>query len=99
MSKLSDSIVQTVKSKIITTKETETNPVTGNTKEVVVSSQFLDVMINKNRRQNKDGNIILIIEPKLKSKFNKKCKKMNYKMSEVIVAFINEYVGAEWFKW
>ena len=99
MSKLSDSIVQTVKSKIITTKETETNPVTGNTKEVVVSSQFLDVMINKNRRQNKDGTIILRIEPKLKSKFNKKCKKMNYKMSEVIVAFINEYVGAEWFKW
>ena len=95
MSKLSDSIVQTVKSKIITTKETETNPVTGNTKEVVVSSQFLDVMINKNRRQNKDGTIILRIEPKLKSKFNKKCKKMNYKMSEVIVAFINEYVGAE----
>ena len=80
MSKLSDSIVQTVKSKIITTKETETNPVTGNTKEVVVSSQFLDVMINKNRRQNKDGTIILRIEPKLKSKFNKKCKKMNYKM-------------------
>lgn len=95
MSKLSDSIVQTVKSKIITTKETETNPVTGNTKEVVVSSQFLDVMINKNRRQNKDGTIILRIEPKLKSKFNKKCKKMNYKMSEVIVAFINEYVGQE----
>ena len=95
MSKLSDSIVQTVKSKIITTKEIETNPVTGNTKEVVVSSQFLDVMINKNRRQNKDGTIILRIEPKLKSKFNKKCKKMNYKMSEVIVAFINEYVGAE----
>ena len=95
MSKLSDSIVQTVKSKIITTKETETNPVTGNTKEVVVSSQFLDVMINKNRRQNKDGTIILRIEPKIKSKFNKKCKKMNYKMSEVIVAFINEYVGAE----
>ena len=95
MSKLSDSIIQTVKSKIITTKETETNPVTGNTKEVVVSSQFLDVMINKNRRQNKDGTIILRIEPKLKSKFNKKCKKMNYKMSEVIVAFINEYVGAE----
>ena len=95
MSKLSDSIVQTVKSKIITTKETETNPVTGNTKEVVVSSQFLDVMINKNRRQNKDGTIMLRIEPKLKSKFNKKCKKMNYKMSEVIVAFINEYVGQE----
>ena len=95
MSKLSDSIVQTVKSKIITTKETETNPVTGNTKEVVVSSQFLDVMINKNRRQNKDGTIILRIEPKLKSKFNKKCKKMNYKMSDVIVAFINEYVGQE----
>lgn len=95
MSKLSDSIVQTVKSKIITTKETETNPVTGNTKEVVVSSQFLDVMINKNRRQNKDGTIILRIEPKLKSKFNKKCKKMNYKMSEVIVVFINEYVGQE----
>ena len=95
MSKLSDSIVQTVKSKIITTKETETNPVTGNTKEVVVSSQFLDVMINKNRRQNKDGTIILRIEPKLKSKFNKKCKKMNYKMSEVIVAFKNEYVAKE----
>ena len=52
-------------------------------------------MINKNRRQNKDGTIILRIEPKLKSKFNKKCKKMNYKMSEVIVAFINEYVGQE----
>ena len=45
--------------------------------------------------QNKDGTIILRIEPKLKFKFNKKCKKMNYKMSEVIVAFINEYVGQE----
>ena len=96
MSKLNGSLVQQVKSTTITTKETEiNNPVTGNTKEVVVSSQFLDVMINKNRRQNKDGTIILRIEPKLKSKFNKKCKKMNYKMSEVIVAFINEYVGQE----
>ena len=95
MSKIPGSIVQKVKSKIVTTKETETNPITGSTKEVVVSSQFLDVMINKNRRQNKDGTIILRIEPKLKSKFNKKCKKMNYKMSEVIVAFINEYVAQE----
>jgi len=95
MSKIPGNIVQQVKSKIVTTKETETNPITGSTKEVVVSSQFLDVMINKNRRQNKDGTIILRIEPKLKSKFNKKCKKMNYKMSEVIVAFINEYVGQE----
>ena len=95
MSKLNGSLAQQSKSIIITTKETETNPITGNTKEVVVSSQFLEVMINKNRRQNKDGTIILRIEPKLKSKFNKKCKKMNYKMSEVIVAFINEYVGQE----
>ena len=95
MSKLGDSLVKHTKSTTIITKETEINPVTGNTKEVVVSSQFLDVMINKNRRQNKDGTIILRIEPKLKSKFNKKCKKMNYKMSEVIVAFINEYVGQE----
>lgn len=95
MSKIPGNIVQKVKSNIVTTKETETNPFTGNTKEVVVSSQFLEVMINKNRRQNKDGTIILRIEPKLKSKFNKKCKKMNYKMSEVIVAFINEYVGQE----
>jgi hypothetical protein len=95
MSKLGDGLVKQTKSTTIITKETEINPVTGNTKEVVVSSQFLDVMINKNRRQNKDGTIILRIEPKLKSKFNKKCKKMNYKMSEVIVAFINEYVGQE----
>ena len=95
MSKLNGTLVQQVKSTTITTKETEINPVTGNTKEVVVSSQFLDVMINKNRKQNKDGTIILRIEPKLKSKFNKKCKKMNYKMSEVIVAFINEYVAQE----
>ncbi len=95
MSKLGDSLVKHTKSTTIIAKETEINPVTGNTKEVVVSSQFLDVMINKNRRQNKDGTIILRIEPKLKSKFNKKCKKMNYKMSEVIVAFINEYVGQE----
>lgn len=95
MSKLNGSLVQQAKSITITTKETEINPVTGNTKEVVVSSQFLDVMINKNRRQDKDGTIILRIEPKLKSKFNQKCKKMNYKMSEVIVAFINEYVGQE----
>lgn len=79
----------------ITTKETEINHITGNTKEVVVSSQFLDVMVSKNIRQNKDGTIILRIEPKLKSKFNKKCKKINSKMSEVIVAFINEYVGQE----
>ena len=95
MSKLNESLAQQSKSITITTKETEINPITGNTKEVVVSSQFLDVMINKNRRQNKDGTIILRIEPKLKSKFNKKCKKMNYKMSEVIVAFINEYVAQE----
>ncbi len=95
MSKLGDGLVKQTKSTTIITKETEINPVTGNTKEVVVSSQFLDVMINKNRRQNKDGTIILRIEPKLKSKFNKKCKKMNYKMSEVIVAFINEYVAQE----
>lgn len=71
---------------LVTDNETESNN---------KHSQFLDVMINKNRRQNKDGTIILRIEPKLKSKFNKKCKKMNYKMSEVIVAFINEYVGLE----
>ena len=95
MSKLNGSLVQQVKSPTITTKETEINHITGNTKEVVVSNQFLDVMINKNRRQNKYGTIILRIEPKLKSKFNKKCKKMNYKMSEVIVAFINKYVGQE----
>lgn len=95
MSKLGDGLVKQTKSTTIITKETETNPITGSTKEVVVSSQFLDVMINKNRRQNKDGTIILRIEPKLKSKFNKKCKKMNYKMSEVIVAFINEYTNQD----
>ena len=38
MSKLSGSLVQQAKSITITTKETEINPITCNTKEVVVSS-------------------------------------------------------------
>ena len=66
-----------------------------NKKEVVVNSQFLDVIMNKNRKQNKDVNIIIRIEPMLKDKFMKKCKKKNKKISEVIVAFINEYVEQE----
>lgn len=95
MSKLNGRIVQQVKSTTITTKETGIDPVIGNTKEVVVSSQFLEVLVKKNKRGNKDGTIILRIEPKLKSKFNKRCNRMCYKMSEVIIAFFNEYVGQE----
>ena len=94
MSKLSGSLVQQVKLTTITTKESEINPITGNTKEVV-SAQFLDVKINKNSMQNNDETIIISIESKLKYKFDKKCKKMTYKMSEVIVAFKNEYVAKE----
>ena len=94
MYKLSGSLVQQVKLTTITTKESEINPITGNTKEVV-SAQFLDVKINKNSMQNNDETIIISIESKLKYKFDKKCKKMNYKMSEVIVAFKNEYVAKE----
>ena len=94
MSKLSGSLVQQVKLTTITTKESEINPITGNTKEVV-SAQFLDVKINKNSMQNNDETIIISIESKLKYKFDKKCKKMTYKMREVIVAFKNEYVAKE----
>ena len=63
MYKLSGSLVQQVKLTTITTKETEINPITGNTKEVV-SAQFLDVKINKNSMQNKDETIIISIESK-----------------------------------
>ena len=45
MSKLSVTLIQQVKSTTITTKETEINYISGNTKEVVGRSQFLDVMI------------------------------------------------------
>ena len=93
MSKLGDSLVKHTKSPTIITKETEINPVTGNTKEVVVSSQFLDVMVKKNKKQNKEGTIILRIEPRLKAKFQKRCKKMGYTMSEALISYINEYAN------
>lgn len=88
MSKITSDIVNAVKSTTI-----KTNTLTkGEDKEVAVSKDFFEMAINKNKKQNKTANIIIRVEPKLKKSFQKVCEKNNYAMSDILIAWVKEYV-------